>query len=184
MARTAKILGLRRKRPAAESSSAMVTKEQAEHLVRAQRAKCVELLEQGFVHTEEHDEFDIDNEALHQLCELIEQEIFTRTGRVIGPRYRSAITGHKKALMERDNAVRVRVLQGQVSPQEFARMGPADLASDEQRRQDDEMRQYAMRQKIKAKVGDAVVSSIRDVKDGRERGHWGVTTSASAVDDF
>ncbi|KAK9315431.1 transcription factor S-II, central domain-containing protein [Lipomyces starkeyi] len=124
------------------------------------------------------------NVDVRELSAAIEEEIYKANGANIGPKYKSSMRSHLVNLKNKKNNLRERILAGEVSPQKFAVMSTEEMSTRERIEEDELLKQRNLEAHILSQ--NSMPSNILDVKlhDGRERGKWGVTTSAAAIDYF
>ncbi|KAK9359801.1 transcription factor S-II, central domain-containing protein [Lipomyces starkeyi] len=124
------------------------------------------------------------NVDVREISAAIEEEIYKANGANIGPKYKSSMRSHLVNLKNKKNDLRERILDGEVSPQKFAVMSTEEMSTRERIEEDELLKQRNLEAHILSQ--NSMPSNILDVKlhDGRERGKWGVTTSAAAIDYF
>ncbi|KAK9372322.1 transcription factor S-II, central domain-containing protein [Lipomyces chichibuensis] len=143
------------------------------------RQKCQLAIESAFKESPASDNVDV-----KELSAAIEEEIYKANGANIGPKYKSSMRSHLVNLKNKKNDLRERILSGEVSPQKFAVMSTEEMSTRERIKEDELLKQRNLEAHIISQ--NSMPSNILDVKlhDGRERGKWGVTTSAAAIDYF
>ncbi|KAK9385977.1 transcription factor S-II, central domain-containing protein [Lipomyces mesembrius] len=140
---------------------------------------CQLAIESAFKESPASDSVDV-----RKLSAAIEEEIYKANGANIGPKYKSSMRSHLVNLKNKKNDLRERILTGEVSPQKFAVMSTEEMSTRERIKEDELLKQRNLEAHILSQ--NNMPSNILDVKlhDGRERGKWGVTKSAAAIDYF
>ncbi|KAK9318753.1 transcription factor S-II, central domain-containing protein [Lipomyces orientalis] len=146
---------------------------------KSNRQKCESAIESALRESPASQNVDV-----RVISSAIEEEIYKANGANIGPKYKTSMRSHLVNLKNKKNDLRERVLCGEISPQKFANMSTEDMSTRERIKEDELLKQRNLEAHIISQ--DDAPSNILDVKlqDGRERGKWGVTTSAAAIDYF
>ncbi|KAK9236293.1 transcription factor S-II, central domain-containing protein [Lipomyces kononenkoae] len=146
---------------------------------KTNRQKCQLAIESAFNESPASNNVDV-----KALSSAIEEEIYKSSGANIGGKYKTSMRSHLINLKNKKNDLRERILCGELSPQKFAVMSTEEMSTRERIKEDELLKQRNLEAHIISQ--ENMPNSILDIKllDGRERGKWGVTTSAAAVDYF
>lgn len=91
---------------------------------------------------------------------------------------------HLMTLKNKNNDMRDRILTGEISPDDFAHMSSAEMASRKQKEEDEKLQEKNLQMAIiHPEDGPANILEIK-AKDGRDREKWGIGSSAAAIDYF
>ncbi|KAK9465457.1 transcription factor S-II, central domain-containing protein [Lipomyces arxii] len=126
----------------------------------------------------------VDDLNAASLGRAIEETIYAANGANVSTLYKASIRSHIFNLKDKRNNLRNRLLEGDLTPERFAKMSAKDMASADQNEEDERLRKESLQRTILS--ADNLPNNILEVKmkDGRERGKWGVTSSAAAIDYF
>ncbi|KAK9367365.1 transcription factor S-II, central domain-containing protein [Lipomyces kononenkoae] len=146
---------------------------------KTNRQKCQSAIESAFGESPASNDVDV-----KALSAAVEEEIYKSNGANIGARYKASMRSRLINLKNKKNDLRERILSGEVSPQKFAIMSTEEMSTRERIKEDELLKQRNLEAHIISQ--ENMPDNILTVKlqDGRERGKWGVTTSAAAIDYF
>ncbi|KAK9472287.1 transcription factor S-II, central domain-containing protein [Dipodascopsis tothii] len=149
--------------------------------VESVRKKCQEAMYTALI--AETTGTGVTTSQVQSLSQKIEDEIYKACADSVGADYKTSMRSRLVNIKDKKNDLKDRLLDGRVTPAEFARMSTEQMSTVERRKEDEALRQQALRQSI---VQQVTVESILDLKekDGRTREKWGVSSSAAAVDSF
>ncbi|KAK9459529.1 transcription factor S-II, central domain-containing protein [Lipomyces oligophaga] len=148
----------------------------------ATREKCRKAIQTALIPNED-EKLEADHQlSSDQLAAEIEETIY-RQGCNVGLKYKTSMRSHLMTLKDKTNPLRADILCGQVSGSRFALMTVPEMTSQSMKEKDEKLKEYGMQMAIKESTSEQSILDIK-MRDGRERGKWGVSSSAAAVDYF